>query len=316
LLGGGAGFRQAGSEVVGKRGVGAEDVADLESSGHQHPVGVADDGVGFALGAVGVGLGQALEAPERLIHFGAARVVGDDGTVLEAHVVADDDANIVELEALRGVNAADLVDRVVVDCPCVCGVEVPGALEFMLGQLNVGVVGVAFVLRRPLPAVAGDDAGAVVDGIALGNGGHELVRVVEDAEVVVEVLDGASVGVKWFRNEPGSREARGLLVRHIAGELAIAVDSQFLYQVLRVASRDSHAEDAVRVWSDLRALDLIAVPLGTETVEAAARVRAQVGCTLYDAFSAGLAELLDAPLYSADARAHGRLLRVRLIEGE
>jgi len=133
--------------------------------------------------------------------------------------------------------------------------------------------------------------------------------------VPVCVVD-ASVGVKWFRNEAGSREARGLLVRHIAGDLAIAVDSLFLYEVLRVASRDSHAEDAARVWADLAALELIVVPLGAEMVEAAARVRARVGCGLGEAFSAGLAELLDAPLYSADARAHGRLLRVRLIEGE
>jgi len=129
------------------------------------------------------------------------------------------------------------------------------------------------------------------------------------------VID-ASVGVKWFRNEPGSPEARELLARHIAGELAIAVDSLFLYEVLRVASRDAHVEDAGRVWADLEALELIVVPLGAEMVEAAARVRAQVGCGLGEAFSAGLAELLDAPLWSADARAHGRLRGVRLIEGE
>ena len=86
------------------------------------------------------------------------------------------------------------------------------------------------------------------------------------------VID-ASVGVKWFRNEPGPHAARELLARHVAGEIAIAV-------------------------------------------EAAARVRAQIGCTLYDAFSAGLAQLLDVPLYSADARAHGHLPGVRLIEGE
>lgn len=133
--------------------------------------------------------------------------------------------------------------------------------------------------------------------------------------VPVCVID-ASVGVKWFRNEPGSHAARELLARHVAGEIAIAVDSLFLYEVLRVASRDAHSGDALRVWNDLRALDLIAVPPGSETVEAAARVRAQVGCTLCDAFSAGLAQLLDVPLYSADARAHGRLPGVRLIEGE
>lgn len=129
------------------------------------------------------------------------------------------------------------------------------------------------------------------------------------------VLD-ASVGVKWFRNEPGSREARELLARHIAGELAIAVDSLFFYEVLRVASRESHAGDIIRIWNDLQALELIAVPLGTELVEAAADLRSRFGCTLYDGFSAGLAMLLEASLYSADVRAHGRLAYVRLIAGE
>jgi len=78
--------------------------------------------------------------------------------------------------------------------------------------------------------------------------------------VPVCVVD-ASVGVKWFRNEPGSSEARELLARHIGGELALAVDSLFLHEVLRVASRDAHAEDAVRVWADLAALDPAVAPL-------------------------------------------------------
>ena len=129
------------------------------------------------------------------------------------------------------------------------------------------------------------------------------------------VLD-ASVGVKWFRNEPGSREAREVIARHIRGEIVIAVDSLFSYEVLRVASREADAGDVSRVWDDLVALQLVTVPLGSELVGAAASVREAYGCTLYDAFSAGLADLLEAPLYSADVRAHGQHPRVRLVEGE
>lgn len=126
------------------------------------------------------------------------------------------------------------------------------------------------------------------------------------------VLD-ASVGVKWFRDEAGSEEARELVSEHIAGNLAIVVDTLFGYEVLRAASRDAEPRDAVRVWSDLARLELITVPLGGELVAAAAHARAELGCTLYDAFSAGLATLLEAPLYSADARAHAGYERVRLI---
>ncbi|MBE0416750.1 MAG: type II toxin-antitoxin system VapC family toxin [Coriobacteriia bacterium] len=126
------------------------------------------------------------------------------------------------------------------------------------------------------------------------------------------VLD-ASVGVKWFRDEPGSEESRGLVEEHIAGTLTIVVDTLFCYEVLRAASRDTEPRDATRIWSDLARLDLITVPLGEELVAAATDARADLGCSLYDAFSAGVASLLGAPLYSADARAHGAHPGVRLI---
>ena len=132
--------------------------------------------------------------------------------------------------------------------------------------------------------------------------------------VPLRVLD-ASVGVKWFRNEPGSAEARQLLVDHIEGRAVIAVDSLFFYEVLSVASRGHVHEDALRVWSDLKRLELVTVPLGEELLQAAVSFRAAQGCSLYDAFSAGLADLLDAPLFSADARAHGGHARVRLVPG-
>ncbi len=126
------------------------------------------------------------------------------------------------------------------------------------------------------------------------------------------VLD-ASVGVKWFRDEPGSKEARAVLAEHIAGRIVIAVDTLFAYEVLRAASRDHRPVDAMRVHHDLERLELVTVPLGEELVRAAANARESLGCALYDAFAAGLATLLDAPLYSADTRAHGTHPGVRLI---
>lgn len=128
----------------------------------------------------------------------------------------------------------------------------------------------------------------------------------------VIVLD-ASVGVKWFRDEAGSEAAHDLLARHVDGDVVLAVDSLFVHEVLAVSSRDGHAEDVERVWRDLRALDLAVVPLGDALVSAAASQRAALGCSLYDAFSAGLASLLGAPLCSADERAHGRYPDVQLV---
>lgn len=128
----------------------------------------------------------------------------------------------------------------------------------------------------------------------------------------VLVLD-ASVGVKWFRDEQGSEEARELLAMHVRGEVVLAVESLFLHELLAVSSREGHAEDVARVWRDLKAVDLAVVPLGDELVAAAAAQKQALGCSLYDAFSAGLAQLLSAPLCSADERAHGAFPGLRLV---
>lgn len=128
----------------------------------------------------------------------------------------------------------------------------------------------------------------------------------------VHVFD-ASVGVKWFRNESGSGQARSLLTDHVERRALIVVDTLFFYEVLAASTRDCSSENAVRIWDDLASQELVTVPLGSELIEAAMRARARLGCSLYDAFSAGLADLLEAPLYSADARAHGTHPRVRLI---
>jgi predicted nucleic acid-binding protein len=118
------------------------------------------------------------------------------------------------------------------------------------------------------------------------------------------VLD-ASVGVKWFRQEPGSEHARRLLVEHVRGQRVIAVDTLFLYEVLAVSARERVADDVVRVWRDLERVELAVVPPSERLLVASAEQRTLLGCSLYDAFSAGLASLLGVPLYTADARAHG-----------
>jgi predicted nucleic acid-binding protein len=101
------------------------------------------------------------------------------------------------------------------------------------------------------------------------------------------------------------QQARQLVADHIAGRVLVTVDTLFWYEVLRSASRDGRPDDVMRVWHDLERVDIVTVPLGVELVEAAAAARVAYGCSLYDAFAAGLADLLGAPLYSADARAHG-----------
>jgi predicted nucleic acid-binding protein len=123
----------------------------------------------------------------------------------------------------------------------------------------------------------------------------------------------ASAGVKWFRNEAGSEEMRAVLERHRSGEVIIAVDALFYYEVMRAASRGGHPRDPERAWQALQLAQLASVPLGEELVAAASLAAEKLGCALYDAFAPGLADVLDAPLYSADGRAHGAHPRVRLV---
>jgi predicted nucleic acid-binding protein len=87
----------------------------------------------------------------------------------------------------------------------------------------------------------------------------------------------------------------------------------FVYEVLRAASREGSAGDVMRIWHDLERFELATVPLGEELVEAAAAVREQYGCSLYDAFAPALADLLDTEFFSADRRAHGAHPRARIV---
>ncbi len=131
-------------------------------------------------------------------------------------------------------------------------------------------------------------------------------------DVPVYVLD-ASVGVKWFRSEQGSIEAIQLLASHVRGELVLAVDWLFMYEVLGVLARHRHPRGIEQAWDDLVAWELNVVALEADLVAAAVAQREVLSCSLYDAFSAGLASQLRAPLVSADARAHGAYPQVRLL---
>ena len=128
----------------------------------------------------------------------------------------------------------------------------------------------------------------------------------------VLVLD-ASVGVKWFRDERGSDAARALLAAHRDGQTILAVDTLFMYEVLGALSRSHARAELDAVWRDLGAWELAVIPLSEELVNAATTQREALGCSLYDAFSAGLASLIQAPLISADARAHGAFPSVRIL---
>ncbi|HEX9092639.1 MAG TPA: hypothetical protein VF902_01525, partial [Coriobacteriia bacterium] len=82
-------------------------------------------------------------------------------------------------------------------------------------------------------------------------------------DVPVYVLD-ASIGAKWYRKEAGSHEAASLLHRHATGELVLAVDALFFYEVLHASTRGVSEEGVLRRWNDLDRIELAVVPLSAE----------------------------------------------------
>lgn len=125
----------------------------------------------------------------------------------------------------------------------------------------------------------------------------------------------ASVGVKWFRNEPGSAEARELLRAHGRGEMTIAVPSLFVYEFAGVATRCLSAEEIRELWGRFLEWRINVREIGDVLVRDAFDIRDRYGCTLYAAVSPALSIQLDAPLYSADRKAHGGMPGTILLDG-
>jgi predicted nucleic acid-binding protein len=125
------------------------------------------------------------------------------------------------------------------------------------------------------------------------------------------VLD-ASVGVKWFRVEHSSDEARGLLEDALEGRAELVAPVHFAHEVLAAVRRDFGPRDVTDAW-DMVTTSVLLAPLTREVVAEAAAQCESLGCTFYDALSPALAELLGGQLVSADARAHAAYPGVRLL---
>lgn len=133
------------------------------------------------------------------------------------------------------------------------------------------------------------------------------------SSVTPVVLD-ASVGVKWFREEHGSVQARELLHQHAEGTLALHVAEHFVTELLAVVHRQFSVKEIIPAWEAIALAQIEIHPLSDELVGEAARQCALLGCTFYDALAPALAVLLGGELVSADRRAHSRFADARFIE--
>lgn len=126
------------------------------------------------------------------------------------------------------------------------------------------------------------------------------------------VLD-ASVGVKWFRDEPGSGEMRRLIRDHADGVIAIHVAEHFVVETLGVVNRWFGPAAILPAWDAITLAQIEVHALNPELVGEAARQCALLGCTFYDALAPALAVIMGAELVSADRRAHGAVAKARVV---
>ncbi len=126
------------------------------------------------------------------------------------------------------------------------------------------------------------------------------------------VLD-ASVGVKWFKNEPGTPDASAVLDGLRDGTVGIVVPAVFPHEVLDVARRIAGPDAARRVWEGMSAAGIVVAGLDARLVSATLALAVGLGITLYDAAAPALAERLGATLVSADRRAHASIAGVWLL---
>jgi len=126
------------------------------------------------------------------------------------------------------------------------------------------------------------------------------------------VLD-ASVGVKWFAPETGHDVAIDLLRESAAGSIVLVVPDLFVYEVVRTVRRKAGSDVAADVIAFFEDAGLVSVPPTAELLRRALGMTDSLQCDLYDACAPALADMLDARLYSADRKAHGRFRDVVLV---
>ncbi|MDZ4168786.1 MAG: type II toxin-antitoxin system VapC family toxin [Coriobacteriia bacterium] len=115
----------------------------------------------------------------------------------------------------------------------------------------------------------------------------------------------ASIGVKWFMDEPGSDASRVLYRRAMDGEILLVAPTHFVHEVLSVVRREFTHRAIPEAWEDMKASGITIVPLEDQVIAEAATQCAALGCSFYDALAPACASLLGATLVSADACAHG-----------
>lgn len=115
------------------------------------------------------------------------------------------------------------------------------------------------------------------------------------------VLD-ASIVVKWFVDEPGSKDALALRDKYVEGDLQIVAPSHLHCEVLNalVCKRLHSAAELRDISTAIDSYFFDLRQLNGATALAALRIASENAITIYDSSYAALAYLENVPLYTAD----------------
>ena len=120
----------------------------------------------------------------------------------------------------------------------------------------------------------------------------------------VWVLD-TSVALKWFRPaEVHAPQARALRARYLRGEIRLAAPDLLLYEFANVLRYKGEltTRQVIAAVETLYDLEIEWLPASAVIMETAVRLAREWDVTIYDAVFASTAQVLAAPLVSADER--------------
>ena len=101
-------------------------------------------------------------------------------------VIADNYADVVNLQTLAGVDTADLVNGIGVDDPGrPIGFKVPSHPEVGFGYYDI--IGLGGFCAFPVPAVTGHQPRFVIDLVFPEDEIPQFRRTVDDAKIVIEI---------------------------------------------------------------------------------------------------------------------------------
>lgn len=136
-----------------------------------------------------------------------------------------------------------------------------------------------------------------------------------DTKISKLVVD-ASVAVKWFAFEPDTPKARAVLQSILERETIVYAPDLFFYEVANSLwkSKKSAAELIVGSLDTLADCGIQFQDLEEDVYKTAINLMIAYDLTFYDSVYAALAQLLQAPLLTANPKDHKKIKEIKVIE--